>query len=234
MKKSHIAILIVFLICIPLTLYFGTITARRSFYVTGTLVIIELMVPFFMAFEGRKPQARELVIIAVLSALGVASRVLVPLPHFKPAFAIILLAGMAFGPESGFMVGAITAFAGNFFMGQGPFTPWQMMAYGAGGMLAGFIFQKKLLPKKPWVMAVFGFVVCVVWIGPLLDCSQIFLMLSEINWEGVAASFAAGFPVNVSQGVCTAIVMFLFGRPILEKLDRVKIKYGMMEDADGV
>ena len=234
MKKSNIAILIVFLICIPLTLYFGTMAARRSFYITGTLVIIELLIPFFMAFEGRKPQARELVIIAILCALGVASRVLVPLPHFKPAFAVILLSGMAFGPECGFMVGAITAFVGNFFLGQGPYTAWQMMAYGAGGMLAGFLFQKKILPKKPVIMAIFGFVVCIVWIGPLLDCSQIFLMLSEVTWEGAAASFAAGFPVNVSQGVCTALVLLLFGKPVLEKLDRVKIKYGMMEDADGV
>lgn len=132
MKRSHIASLGVFLLLIPLTLFLGTRLPGRSYYITGTLIIIELMLPFFMAFEGRRPQARELVVIAVLCALAIAGRVVIPLPNFKAIFAIIMIAGIAFGPEAGFMVGAISAFASNFFYGQGPYTPWQMMAYGAG------------------------------------------------------------------------------------------------------
>jgi hypothetical protein len=50
----------------------------------------------------------------------------------------------------------------------------------------------------------------------------------------ITASLASGFPVNVSQGICTAIMMFVFGRPLLEKLDRVKQKYGMMEGENGI
>ena len=234
MKKSHIATLIVFLICIPLTIWLGAKIPGRSHYITGTLIIIELLVPFFMAFEGRKPQARELVVIAILCAIAIAGRVVIPIPNFKPTFAIIMLSGMAFGPEVGFMVGAIAAFGGNFFAGQGPYTPWQMFGYGAGGMLAGFIYQKKLLPRKPVVMAIFGFIMCVVWIGPLLDLSSVFLMLAEINKEAVIATFVAGLPVNAMQGLCTVLVMLIFGKPFLEKLDRVKFKYGMMEEEDGV
>ena len=76
MKKSGIAMLIVFFILIPLTLYAGTLIpgsllSGRSYYITGTMIILEVMIPFFMAFEGRKPQARELVVIAVLCALAV-------------------------------------------------------------------------------------------------------------------------------------------------------------------
>ena len=234
MKKSNIATLIVFLLLIPATLYLGTRLSGRGYYITGTLMIIELMIPFFMAFEGRKPQARELVVIAVLCAIAIAGRVAIPIPNFKAAFALIMLSGIAFGQEAGFMVGAITAFASNFFYGQGPYTPWQMMAYGAGGMLAGFCFRKGWLPRKPWVMAVFGFFGVVLWVGPLLDCSHIFLMLSDINWASVTAAFVSGFYVNASQAVCTVLVMLLFGRPLLEKLDRIKVKYGMMEDENGL
>lgn len=234
MKKSNIATLIVFLLLIPLTLFLGTKLSGRSYYITGTLIIVELMIPFFMAFEGRKPQARELVVIAVMCALAIAGRVVIPIPHFKAAFAIILISGIAFGPEAGFMVGAITAFASNFFYGQGPFTPWQMFGYGAGGMLAGFCFRKKGLPRKPWVMAVFGFLSVILWIGPLLDCSHIFLVLQKITWSAVIATFVSGFYVNVSQAICTALIMFLLGNALLEKLDRVKMKYGMMEDENGI
>lgn len=234
MKKSNIATLIVFLLLIPLTLFLGTRLSGRGYYITGTLIIVELMIPFFMAFEGRKPQARELVVIAVMCALAIAGRVAIPLPNFKATFAIIMLTGIAFGPEAGFMVGAITAFASNFFYGQGPFTPWQMFAYGAGGMLSGFLFCKNWLPRKNWVMAIFGFLAVLLWVGPLLDCASIFLILPEITWSAVIATFISGFYVNVSQAICTALIMLLLGNALLEKLDRVKMKYGMMEDENGI
>ena len=234
MKKSNIATLLVFLLLIPATLYLGTRLPGRSYYITGTLIIIELMLPFFLAFEGRKPQARELVVIAVMCAIAIAGRVAIPIPNFKATFAIIMLAGIAFGPEAGFMVGAVTAFVSNFFYGHGPFTPWQMMAYGAGGMLSGFLFAKGRLPRKPWIMAVFGFLCVILWVGPLLDCSHIFLMLSQINWSGAIAIFISGFKVNLSQALCTVLVMLLFGRPLLDKLDRIQVKYGMMEDENGL
>ncbi len=234
MKKSNLVTLLVCFLLIPATLYLGAQLPGRSYYITGTLIIIELMIPFFMAFEGRKPQARELVVIAVMCAIAIAGRVAIPIPNFKATFALIMLAGIAFGPEAGFMVGAITAFASNFFYGQGAYTPWQMFGYGAGGMLAGFAFAKNRLPRKPWVMAVFGFFAVILWVGPLLDCSHIFLMLSDINWASVTATFLSGFYVNVSQAVCTVLVMLLFGKPLLEKLDRIKIKYGMMEDENGL
>ncbi len=229
MKKSNVAMLIVFLALIPLTLFLGDKLSGKGYYITGVLIIIELSVPFFMIFEKRKPQARELVVLAVMIALAVIGRVAIPIPHFKAAFAIIMLTGIAFGPEAGFIVGAITAFASNFFYGQGAYMPWQMMAYGAGGMLAGFVFIKNKIPQKPLVMAIFGFLAVVLWIGPLLDTSHIFIMMPEINISTITASLASGFPVNVSQGICTALMMFLFGRPLLEKLDRVKQKHGMME-----
>ena len=169
MKKSHIATLLIFLLVIPATLYFGLRLTGRAYYLTSTLVIIEIIIPFLLAFESRRPQARELVVIAVLSALAVAARVAIPIPNFKAIFAIIMLSGIAFGPEAGFLVGAVSAFASNFFYGQGAYTPWQMFAYGAGGMLAGFLFAKGRLPQKRWVMAAFGFLACVLFVGPLLD-----------------------------------------------------------------
>ena len=234
MKKSNIATLAVFLLLIPLTLFLGSRLSGRSYYITGTMIIVELMIPFFMAFEGRKPQARELVVIAVMCALAVAGRVAIPIPNFKAAYAIIMLTGIAFGPAAGFMTGAVTAFASNFFYGQGPFTPWQMFGYGAGGMLAGFCFRANRLPRKNWVMAVFGFLGVLLWVGPLLDLSAVFLTLPEFSWSAMFAMLASGFTVNVSQAICTALVMFLAGNALLEKLDRIQMKYGMMEDGNGL
>lgn len=228
MKKSHIATLLVFLVLIPVTLFLGTRLPGRAYYITGTLMILELMLPFFMAFEGRKPQARELVLIAVMCAIAIAARAAIPIPNFKAIFAVIMLAGIAFGPESGFMVGAISAFASNFFYGQGAHTPWQMMAFGAGGMLAGFCFAKNRLQKTPSVMAAFGFFSVVLWVGPLLDVSSVFLMITKISLSSAIVVMLSGLPVNLAQGVCTALVLLLFGKPLLDRLDRVQRKYGML------
>ncbi|MDD5863404.1 MAG: ECF transporter S component [Firmicutes bacterium] len=233
MKKSHIATLIVFLAVIPLTLALGSRLSGRTYYVSSTLVIAELLIPFFLAFEGRRPQARELAVLAVLCALAVAGRVAIPIPGFKAIFAIIMIAGIAFGPEAGFLVGAISALASNFFYSQGPYTPWQMMAYGAGGMLAGFLFDKNRLPRKPAVMGVFGFLAVAFFVGPLLDTCSVFLVLSKISLKGALAFYISGFSVNVTQAIATGIVLLLLGRPLLEKLERIQTKYGILEAEEG-
>ena len=175
MKKSNIATLLIFLLAIPATLFLGSRMSGRWYYLTSTLIIIELLIPFFLTFEGRKPQARELVVLAVMCALSVAARVAIPIPNFKAIYGIIMIAGIAFGPESGFLVGAVAALSSNFFLSQGPYTPWQMMAYGAGGMLAGFLFQKGRLPRKPVLMGIVGCLGVLFFVGPLLDTCTVFL-----------------------------------------------------------
>lgn len=234
MKKSDKLLLAVFLVLIPVTLFIGGKLPGKGYYITGIAVIAELCAPFFASFEKSKPQARELAVLAVMCALAVAGRIVIPIPHFKAVFALIMLTGISFGANAGFIVGAAAAFLSNFFYGQGAYMPWQMMAYGAGGMIAGFAFCNFKFPKKPWIMAVFGFFATVFWIGPLLDCSHMFLAMPEISLASLAASLTSGFPVNISQGVCTAITMLVFGKPLIEKLDRIKLKYGISEAENGL
>ena len=114
MRKLTFFSLLVWLVLIPGTLFLGTHLPGRWYYLTSTLVILEAMLPFFLSFEARRPQARELVTIAVMAALAVAGRVAIPVPNFKAITGIIMIAGMAFGPQAGFMTGAISAFASNF------------------------------------------------------------------------------------------------------------------------
>lgn len=233
MKRKKIAIFLS-LAAIALTIFLGSRIPGRAYYATSTLVLLEMMLPFFLAFEGRKPQARELVVIAVLCALAVAGRVLIPIPNFKATYAVIILSAIAFGPETGFLIGSVTALASNFFFGQGPHTPWQMAAYGLAGLIAGFVYRRKWLKRKPAVMAVFGAVLIVALIGPVLDLCTVLLTQSAVTAAGVLAVFASGLPVNISQAAATFLVIFFLGEPLLEKLDRVKQRYGMMEDGDGI
>ena len=229
MKKTNLATWIIFLIIVPATLFLGSKIPGKPYYLTSTLMIAELLIPFFWAFEERKPQARELTLLAVLCALAVAARVAIPVPNFKAIYGIIMIAGIAFGPESGFLVGAVAALSSNFFLTQGPYTPWQMMAYGAGGMLAGFLFQKGRLPRKPMLMGFVGFLEILLFVGPLLDTCTVFMAPISRNVKSILAIYLSGLAVNISQGISTFTVLFLLGRPMLEKIERIIVKYGIIE-----
>ena len=234
MKKSMLFSLIVIFLLIPATLFLGTRLTGRMYYLTSTLVVMEVMLPFFFAFETRRPQARELVTIAVMCALATAARVVIHIPGFKPILGIIMVAGIAFGAEAGFLTGAVSAFASNFYFSQGPWTPWQMMAYGIGGFVAGLLFHKKRpFPGRPWLstlaLSAVGFLTVMLVVGPLLDTCTVFTTGSRITWKYALAVYAAGFGYNLTHAAATAITIFLVSRPLLEKLDRLKRKYGMME-----
>lgn len=229
MKKSSILSILVIVVLIPATLWLGTQLPGRWYYLTSTLIIIETMLPFFFLFEKRRPQARELVSIAVMCALATVSRIAFAfLPGFKPITGIIMITGIAFGPEAGFLTGAISAFASNFFYSHGPWTPWQMMAYGFGGFLAGVLFSRKMRTRNPVILAMFGFITTMFVVGPLLDCCTVFTMLSTFTKESVLLVFAQGFAFNLTNSISCGLTLLLFSKPLLEKLDRLKTKYGML------
>lgn len=230
--------LAIMVLLVPLAVVLFT-RLKQSFYLSGLTIIVLTIAAFFLHFESRKPQARELVLLAVLCALAVASRAAFGfVPHFKPMLAIVMLTGIAFGPEAGFLCGAISGFASNFIFGQGPWTPWQMFAYGIGGMLAGLFALCGILKKSPrawrdggWRdtlgLTVFGFLCILLVVGPLLDTSTFFM--AGFSASSPLAVYLAGVPVNCVHGSAVALTMLLFGKPLLDRLRRIQIKYGMME-----
>ena len=138
LQKRTVTATLLILLLIPLTLFVGVYYfGGKRYYFISLLILLECMLPFFLIFEGRRPQARELVLIAVLVALNVAGRAaFFMLPEFKPVVAMTILAGVAFGGETGFLVGAMTMLVSNMLFSQGPWTPWQMFAMGIIGWLA--------------------------------------------------------------------------------------------------
>ncbi len=231
MKKASLLTLLSLCILIPATLYLGTKLPGRAYYFTGTLIILEIMLPFFAGFEGRKPQARELVLIAVMCALAVASRTaFIWLPQFKPIFAVIILSAVAFGPHAGFLVGSISAFVSNFIFGQGPWTPWQMLACGVCGLLAGIVYKRRWVSTKPLELAFFGIFSTMLVVGPLLDTGTVFTTLTVFTPTALITIYTAGIFMNFIQGVCTFLTLLLLTRPMLDKLQRVKVKYGILPE----
>lgn len=150
-------------------------------------------------------------------------------PNILGPIAIIIIAGAALGSEAGFLTGAMTAFVSNFIFGQGPWTPWQVFAFGMAGFLAGILFERGILKKTRLPLCIFGAVVVMLVVGPILDTCTLFTMSSAMGGASAAAIYLSGLPVNATLAVATVLTLLLVSQPMFEKLDRVKMKYGMME-----
>ncbi|MBQ7703634.1 MAG: ECF transporter S component [Firmicutes bacterium] len=236
-SKRTIIGLILVVVAIPLVIAFGVLFLQdRSIYFTSLSVMILSMVPFFLVFENRRPEAREIIVIAVMAALAAVGRAaFFMLPFFKPVAAIVIISGVALGSEAGFLTGAMAALVSNFLFGQGPWTPWQMFSFGIIGFIAGLIFRKYRHGKTPNIklMAVYGFLSTFLIYGPIMDTSTVTQAVSmgfqDIDWEAALAIYAAGIPVNLVHATSSLIFILILARPILKKLTRVKQKYGILE-----
>lgn len=230
LPKRTVAAAAMILMLVPLTLLAGeALLQGRRYHLIAVLLMLEMMLPFFLVFEGRKPQARELVVIAVLCAIGVAGRAaFFMLPEFKPVWAVTILAGVAFGGESGFLVGAMTMLASNVLFSQGPWTPWQMFAMGLIGFLAGVLFRKGLLRRSRLALCVYGAVSCMVIYGGIMNLAAALMAAAKPNWATILTYYVSGFPVDCVHAVATWVFLWLGAEPMLEKLDRIKVKYGLI------
>ena len=118
----------VFIAAAALTIAGTLILDGKKYLFVSIAVLIVVFFGFAVRFERKIPNTRELVLIAVITAVAVLGRMaFYALPQVKPSAAIIFLSGMVFGAESGFLIGAATGFVSNFYFGQGPWTPWQML-----------------------------------------------------------------------------------------------------------
>ncbi len=235
-KRTLIAALLIFVLT-PLTIAADFLFFEdRSYYLVSMLIILYTFVPFILLFERRKPQARELVVMAVLCAIGVAGRaIFFFLPQFKPVAAIVIITGVCFGGESSFLVGAVTTFVSNMMFGQGPWTPWQMFCFGLIGFLAGLLFRKGLLPRKPIPMTLYGFLSVMILYGGIMNpYSLLTAGNASVTWGALMAYYASGFPMDLIHAGSTAFFLLILSNPLLQVLDRIKIKYGLLEAEEAI
>ena len=232
LSKRTIVASVAILLFIPLTIFAGIFYMDdRQYNLVAVLVLLECMMPFVLVFEGRKPKARELVTIAVLCAIGIAGRSLFfMLPQFKPILALTIIAGVAFGGETGFLVGAVTMLTSNMLFSQGPWTPWQMFAMGIIGFFAGVLFKKGWLRRTRSSLAVFGAFSAIIIYGGIMNPAAAFMVSAEgITLKTLFAYYITGLPMDLIHAFGTVLFIMFAAEPMLEKMDRIKVKYGLVE-----
>ena len=213
---------------IPVTIYLGVhIFDNQKYLFIALLVLLECMIPFFIGFEGKKPPVSKVVLLSVLCAIGVAGRAaFAMLPQFKPVTAITIIAGAVFGGEAGFLVGAVTMLVSNMLFGQGPWTPWQMAAMGLVGMLAGVLFSRTTRPNVV-LLCVYGFLAAVIIYGGIMNPASALMAGVPIDLSVLIAYWVSGFPLDLVHGVATILFLAVGALPLIKKLERAKLKFGL-------
>lgn len=224
--KRAVTLTVVFLL-IPLTVALGVwLFGDRKFNVISAAVAFLSCVPFFIRFERGKNGARELAVIAVMTAFSVVGRlVFAPLPGFKPVTAFTVISGVALGPEGGFLVGSLTAVVSDFFFGQGPWTPFQMFSWGILGFLSGVLLfraNKKSLAVICLLGAAGGAVFSLI-----MDIWTTLSLDGGFVWRRYAANVFAGLPFMGIYALSNVVFLLLLAKPFLSKLERIKTKYGI-------
>lgn len=222
--------IIIFFFVMPLTIYFGeTVLQQRKYYFVSLLLIIEAIVSFVLSFERRRPKIREIMVVAMLCAITVTGRAaFYMVPNIKPMAALIILSGVGLGSETGFLVGAVSMLVSDAFFGQGPWTPWQMFAMGLLGFVAGKVFKQntKVTTVKKYGICFFGFAAVMLIYGGIMNPASVFMYQENINWQMIVAAYSMGSPFDAIHAASTFAFLWIGTRPMLEKLERVKKKYG--------
>ncbi len=194
----------------------------------STLVLLAALTPFFLAFERQKPRPRDFMPVVVLTALSVTGRLLfAALPNFKPVSAIVILAGVCFGRQSGFLTGALSALVSNLFFGQGPWTPWQMYAWGLMGYVAGALASTKLF-RRPWAVLLYGFLASFGY-GFLMNSWTLFSFVQPVTWQAALATYGAALAFDATHAVSTVAFLSVTLLPWQKELRRIRQKYGVRE-----
>lgn len=229
LTKLNLLSFLVFAVLIPafVLLSFRLISSKN--YLASALIVIALsLIPFFAWFEKRKIKTSEIVTVAMMVAVSVAGRAaFIFLPQVKPMCALVIVSAIAFGPNVGFVTGAVSAFVSNFIFGQGMFTPFQMLAMGLVGFFSALLFYEKKRAQNKILVCISGGLLCFFVYGFIVDTCSVLMMSSDFSAKSSLAIYASGVPFNLIHAVTTSVVLFFINKPMNDKFSRLRTKYGI-------
>jgi energy-coupling factor transport system substrate-specific component len=219
---SNLVVGVLVIACIMI----GVVSFRdRRYNMVSILIALLACIPFYFAYEKRRGNIRRMVILSTLIALSVIGRILVFVPGFKPVTAIVILAGMYMGAEAGFLCGSLSAILSNMFFGQGPWTPFQMLAWGSAGFIAGIPFVRKLLQNRI-ALSIYGGMTGIFY-SFIMDIWTVLSFDGIFSISRYIVAITAAIPVTVEYAVSNVIFLWILRKPIGEKLQRIKVKHGI-------
>lgn len=219
MKKiyvSLVALVLTSLICI--SFFYSNIDNFSSVVTIGVILVL---VASYFYFEKSSLGTKEISLIATLSAFAALTRVpFAALPNIKPTTFLVAVSGLVFGPFEGFLVGSTAAFISNIFLGQGPWTPWQMMAWGLVGCISGLIGKRKVRISS------LNFSIICFFYGFLFDWFMnlwhVLGFIKPITLGAVALTYISGLTFDIMHACGNFVFCYIFFDKLVKVLYRFK------------
>jgi len=175
-------------------------------------------------WERGRPPSRLLALVAALAALAALGRLaFAPLPNVKPTTDIVLIAGFALGGAPGFVVGAVAALASNLVFGQGPWTPWQMAAWGLCGVF-GAVLGRLSGHRLGRVQLALACGAAGLMFGAIMDLSVWVTYSGQRTLDQYLALSATSLPFNVAHAVGNVVFCLAFGPALVRALERFRAR----------
>jgi energy-coupling factor transport system substrate-specific component len=177
----------------------------------------------FTWYERSHPTSRTVAIVATLAALATLGRIaFAPLPNVKPTTDIVLIAGYVLGGAPGFAVGAVAAIASNIVFGQGPWTPWEMLAWGMVGLLgAALAHRRRPIPRlvMALICAAAGFAY-----GLVLNFSTWVTFTGQHSFAQFLVIEGQAFPFDLAHAIGNFLFFLAFGPTLVRALQRFRLR----------
>jgi Prenyltransferase and squalene oxidase repeat len=171
-------------------------------------------------YERRRPSAKLVALVATLAAFAVAARVLLAaIPNVQGMTDVALLSGYVLGPAPGFMVGALSALASNVFLGQGPWTPWQMVGWGGAGVAGAGLAVASRRRAGRFTMAG-ACALAGLLFGAWMDLFTLLTFAATPSADGYVAIAAVSLPFNLAHAIGNAAFALAFGPAFVQILGR--------------
>ena len=194
--------------------------AKKHIIIALAAAVMALLL-FAAGFEKKSTGTRRMVIVAAMTALCFAGRFI---PFLKPIAALTIITALYLGGEAGFLVGAMSAVLSNFYFGQGPWTAFQMLAWGLIGLFAG-IFSEKLL-KSRILLLIYGALTGIAY-SFIMDIWTVLWYNQGFDIRLYLAALVSAIHYTLSYAVSNVLFLYLLAKPFGEKLSRIKTKYGV-------
>ena len=221
-KLKRILGIIIPLVLIPAVAVCGSVLFSEQKHIFVSLVVAFFsLVLFITGFERKVTGTRRMVLVAVMTAISVLGRFI---PFFKPITALTAITAMYLGGEAGFLVGSLSAVLSNFYFGQGPWTAFQMLAWGLIGYVAGLIAES--LKRNRVLLLTYG-VLSGIAFSLIMDVWTVLWYSAGFDMELYIASITAAIPHTILYAVSNFIFLFFLAKPFGDKLERIKVKYGV-------
>jgi len=216
-------------IVIPAVSFELSQSITSSWSLVMLVIVVLIIAALLLEFEEGQVSAKQISLIAMLGTISATARVpFAAIPSVQPCTYLIICSGAVFGPTAGFMVGAVTAAVSNIFLGQGPWTVFQILGWGLAGLVSGVLFNPSsrggALLRSRVFLAAYG----ILWgylFGWILNIWHWITYIYPLTWKTFLFTQATSFGFDTMHALGNAVFLLVLGPKTIAMLTRYKKRF---------